>query len=180
MPTCWDWLAGSIEQQVNQIVRWLAARGYRSLKNKLHNRSHLLMSPLILDDFKKSGFFSVCFLLFWSDGRFIFEVNNHWNVAKFKIKYWKVSGSGFSMITDQFDNFSISVQVQRIFHTSGLDLLFAFLKKAKHSNEHILKILHLKGITQLIIIKLFHSLWKRQLKIFEVPWRLLNKNCTVN
>lgn len=67
-------------------------------------------------------------------------------------------GSGFFTITDEFDNFSISVQVQRTLHTSGLDLRFAFRKKVKHSNEYILKILHLKAITQLIIIKLFHSL----------------------
>lgn len=38
-PTCGSWLAGSIKQQVHQVIRGLAARGDSSLEKKWHQIS---------------------------------------------------------------------------------------------------------------------------------------------
>lgn len=51
-PTCGSWLAGSIKQQVHQVVRGLAARGDSSLEKKLHQIStHGAIKQIILRSF---------------------------------------------------------------------------------------------------------------------------------
>lgn len=77
---------------------------------------------LILNDFEKfSGFFKgFCFLLLWRDTAI-------WLNLKQNIE--KPVAHHFFMTTEEFKNFSVTVEVQRILHTSGPDFIFTFLNR---------------------------------------------------
>lgn len=55
----------------------------------------------------------------------------------FKSNSEQLVAQGFFLVTEELDNSSISVQVQRILHTSGQVFIFAFLKRVKHGYDYI-------------------------------------------